>query len=113
MPILDDDSNDQMMMIFETNHSPSLLKRNFYYAFDLSLRTARRAFCRGKERREREVMLLCRAARRLFFEVVVVNVNVNVNVNLSKSQAKKLCTKQKRDDLSGEFLKKQNPKLNM
>jgi len=54
MPILDDDSNDQMMMIFETNHSPSLLKRNFYYAFDLSLRTARRAFCRGKERRERE-----------------------------------------------------------
>ena len=39
MPILDDDSNDQMMMIFETNHSPSLLKRNFYYAFDLSLRT--------------------------------------------------------------------------
>lgn len=54
-------------------------------------------------------MLLCRAARRLFFEVVVVNVNVNV----SKSQAKKLCTKQKRDDLSSEFLKKQNPKLNM
>ena len=88
MPILDDDSNDQMMMIFETNHSPSLLKRNFYYAFDLSLRTARRAFCRGKERREREVMS-CRAARRLFFfEVVVV---VNVNVNVSKSQAKKFC----------------------
>ena len=58
-------------------------------------------------------MLLCRAARRLFFEVVVVNANVNVNVNVSKSQAKKLCTKQKRDDLSGEFLKKQNPKLHM
>ena len=57
--------------------------------------------------------MLCRAARRLFFEVVVVNANVNVNVNVSKSQAKKLCTKQKRDDLSGEFLKKQNPKLNM
>ena len=112
---MDDDSNDQMMMIFETNHSPSLLKRNFYYAFDLSLRTARFTCVLSwkRKKREREVMLLCRAARRLFFEVVVVNVNVNVNVNVSKSQAKKLCTKQKRDDLSGEFLKKQNPKLNM
>ena len=63
IPILDDDSNDQM--IFETNHSPSL-KRNFY-AFDLSLRTfvvvvvvasllrrtARRAFCWKRKKRER------------------------------------------------------------
>ena len=53
MPILDDDSNDQMMMIFETNHSPSLLlKRNFYYAFDLSLRSQRGVRFVVKEKKE-------------------------------------------------------------